>query len=217
MALHSEAAVLDGLADDLDAGFGAFVRSHSTAVYTTALRLSGSRTEADDLAQETFIRAYQALRRFDAERMLLLESRPWLLTITVNLWRNTLRRASRRPQQTGASHPDVADRRPGPEAAAEDSADSALLVGLLRELPEHHRVPVVLRHVVGLSYAEIATVLDCPVGTAKANVARGLDRLRANAAAVPGAAPAARASTSRRTTSRASTSRTSTPRKKESS
>jgi RNA polymerase sigma factor (sigma-70 family) len=213
----SDSAVLDGLACDLDAGYEAFVRAYAGAVYSAALRLSGSRPDADDLAQETFIRAYQALRRFDAERMLLLESRPWLLTITVNLWRNTLRRASRRPQQTGASHPDVADRRPGPEAAAEDSADSALLVGLLRELPEHHRVPVVLRHVVGLSYAEIATVLDCPVGTAKANVARGLDRLRANAAAVPGAAPAARASTSRRTTSRASTSRTSTPRKKESS
>ena len=202
MAPQGDAAVLDDLADDLDAGFGAFVRSHSTAVYSTALRLSGSRTEADDLAQETFVRAYRALRRFDTERVLALESRAWLLTITVNLWRNTLRRASRRPQQTGASHPDVADRRPGPEAAAEDSADSALLVGLLRELPEHHRVPVVLRHVVGLSYAEIATVLECPVGTAKANVSRGLGRLRANAAAVPGAARAAGASTLRTSTSR---------------
>ena len=53
-----------------------------------------------------------------------------------------------------------------------------MLVGLLRELPEHHRVPVVLRYVAGLSYAEISSVLECPVGTAKANVARGLDRLR---------------------------------------
>jgi RNA polymerase sigma-70 factor (ECF subfamily) len=56
-------------------------------------------------------------------------------------------------------------------------------VALLGELPEHHRVPVVLRHVVGLSYGEISSVLDCPVGTAKANVARGLDRLRVVAAA----------------------------------
>ena len=56
--------------------------------------------------------------------------------------------------------------------------ESRVLVGLLRELPEHHRVPVVLRHVAGLSYAEISSVLECPVGTAKANVARGLDQLR---------------------------------------
>jgi RNA polymerase sigma factor (sigma-70 family) len=179
MALHRDSAVLDGLVDDLDAGYGAFVRAHSTAVYTTALRLSGSRADADDLAQETFIRAYKALRRFDAERVLLLESRPWLLTITLNLWRNSLRRAARRPKEADASHHEVADGRRGPEAAAEDDADSRLLVALLRQLPEHHRVPVVLRHVVGLSYAEIGAVLECPVGTAKANVARGLDRLRA--------------------------------------
>jgi RNA polymerase sigma-70 factor (ECF subfamily) len=183
MATLGDAAVLDGLADDLDAGFGAFVASHSGAVYSTALRLSGSRAEADDLAQETFVRAYRALRRFDPQRVLALESRAWLLTITLNLWRNHLRHAARRPRGARSSLPDVADARPGPEAAAETTADSAVLVGLLRELPEHHRVPVVLRHVAGLSYAEIASVLGCPVGTAKANVARGLDRLRAAAAA----------------------------------
>ncbi len=185
MALQGDAAVLDGLADDLDAGYGDFVRAHAGAIYSTALRLSGSRAEADDLAQETFVRAYAALRRFEAERVLTLESRAWLLTITLNLWRNRLRRASRRPRETRAPYPDVADARPGPEAAAEAGAESRVLVSLLRELPEHHRVPVVLRHVVGLSYAEIASVLECPVGTAKANVARGLDRLRALAPAAP--------------------------------
>lgn len=81
--------------------------------------------------------------------------------------------------------PDVPDPGPGPEASAEATAQSGLLVGLLRELPEHHRVPVVLRHVVGLSYAEIASVLGCPVGTAKANVARGLVRLRTLACSSP--------------------------------
>ena len=51
-------------------GTAAFVRAHAGAVYSTALRLSGSRADADDLAQETFVRAYRALRRFDAERVL---------------------------------------------------------------------------------------------------------------------------------------------------
>lgn len=179
MATQGNTAVLDGLAGDLDAGYGAFVRAHCDAVYSAALRLSGSRAEADDLAQETFVRAYRALRGFDAERVLTLESRAWLLTITLNLWRNRLRRASRRPRETGAQFPDVADPRPGPEARAEATAEAGVLVDLLRDLPEHHRVPVVLRHVVGLSYTEISSVLGCPVGTAKANVARGLDRLRA--------------------------------------
>ncbi len=185
MALHSDSSVLEGVAGDLDAGYEAFVRAHSGAVYSTALRLSGSRAEADDLAQETFVRAYRALRRFDAERVLSLESRPWLLTITVNLWRNRLRRAARRPREAGSRHTDVADRRRGPEAVAETAEESRFLVALLLELPDHHRVPVVLRHVVGLSYAEISATLDCPVGTAKANVARGLDRLRALACAAP--------------------------------
>jgi RNA polymerase sigma-70 factor (ECF subfamily) len=179
MALHSDSAVLDDLAGDLDAGYPAFVRAHAGAVYSTALRLSGSPAEADDLAQETFIRAYRALQGFEANRVLSLESRAWLLTITLNLWRNALRRAARRPRETSVRHADPVDRGRGPEATAEASEDSELLLRLLRELPEHHRVPVVLRHVVGLSYGEISSVLECPVGTAKANVARGLDRLRA--------------------------------------
>jgi RNA polymerase sigma-70 factor (ECF subfamily) len=180
---HSDSAVLDGLAGDLDAGYAAFVHAHARDVYSTALRLSGSRAEADDLAQDTFVRAYRALGRFDAERVRALEARPWLLTITVNLWRNRLRSSARRPRTTSADgHPDLADPRPGPAAAAEATETSEVLVGLLRKLPEHHRVPVVLRHVVGLSYAEISAVLACPEGTAKANVARGLDRLRVLAA-----------------------------------
>ena len=181
----SDAAVLDGLACDLDAGYEAFVRAYAGAVYSAALRLSGTRPDAEDLAQETFIRAYRALGRFDEDRVRALDSRAWLLTITLNLWRNRLRSAARRPRSTGSPPPDAAERRRGPDDAAETSEEQAFLVGLLRELPEHHRVPVVLRHVVGLSYAEISITLECPVGTAKANVARGLDRLRALAAAVP--------------------------------
>ncbi len=179
-----DTALLAALAEDLEAGFAAFVRAHSGPVYSTALRLSGSRADADDLAQETFVRAYGALRRFDAERVLALESRPWLLTITLNLWRNRLRGAARRPREAHAvPGVPVVDRRPGPEERAEESEASRALVALLAELPEHQRVPVVLRHVVGLSYAEIASTVGCPVGTAKANVSRGLERLRALAGA----------------------------------
>jgi RNA polymerase sigma factor (sigma-70 family) len=189
----SDSAVLDTLAGDLDAGYSAFVEAHARDVYSTALRLSGSRAEADDLAQDTFVRAYRALGRFDAERVRSLEARPWLLTITVNLWRNRVRAAARRPRTTSAdAGPEVADPGPGPAASAEAAEASEALVHLLGKLPEHHRVPVVLRHVVGLSYAEISSVLVCPEGTAKANVARGLSRLRILAASSPSRPPTRR-------------------------
>jgi RNA polymerase sigma factor (sigma-70 family) len=198
VAQHSDSAVLDGLAGDLDAGYAAFVEAHARDVYSTALRLSGSRAEADDLAQDTFVRAYRALGRFDAERVRALEARPWLLTITVNLWRNRVRATARRPKTTiDDGGPESADPAPGPDAAAEAAETSEALVRLLRELPEHHRVPVVLRHVVGLSYAEISSVLACPEGTAKANVARGLDRLRLLAAGSLSRSPTRRVPASR--------------------
>jgi RNA polymerase sigma-70 factor (ECF subfamily) len=197
--LRNDKAVLDGLVGDLERGYEAFVNAHSGAIYSTALRLSGSRAEADDLAQETFVRAYRALRRFDAERVRCLEPRPWLLTITLNLWRNRLRSAARRPVRAGADDGrDVADPSPGPEAAAEATEATRAVAALLGELAEHHRVPVVLRHVVGLSYAEIASVLGCPVGSAKSNVARGLDQLRVLARAEPVPGPVSRPATRQR-------------------
>jgi len=175
--------VLDALAADVDGGFDAFVRAHAGAVYSAALRLSGSRADADDLAQETFVRAYRSLRRFDPSRVRALEPRAWLLTITMNLWRNGLRDAARRPPRAGgAPGRALPDPAPGPEEAAESSEQARALVTLLGELPAHLRGPVVLRHVVGLSYAETAAALRCPQGTAKANVARALARLRLAAA-----------------------------------
>jgi RNA polymerase sigma-70 factor (ECF subfamily) len=175
----SDKVVLERLSVDLDGGYGDFVRAHADAVYSAALRLSVCRADAEDIAQETFVRAYRALRRFEPERLRSLKARPWLLAITLNVWRNALRSAARRPASaTPDAGAGVADGSPGPEARAEESEDARYLTALLRALPEHQRVPVVLHHVAGLTHVEIATVLECPVGTAKANVARGVGRLR---------------------------------------
>jgi RNA polymerase sigma factor (sigma-70 family) len=179
MVVRSDAAVLDALAADVDDAYPDFVRIHAGRVYSAALRLSRSSADADDLAQETFVRAYRALRRLGPDRVRTLQARPWLLTITLNLWRNHQRSAARRPRQVGdGTGPATADTAPGPDAIVEIDEATRALVCLLGALPERHRVPVVLRHVVGLSYPEIAAVLSCPVGTAKANVARGLTSLR---------------------------------------
>ena len=179
VSVSRDKAVLERLSVDLDGGYGDFVRVHADAVYSAALRLSPCRADAEDIAQETFVRAYGALRRYEPERVRSLQARPWLLAITLNLWRNAVRSASRRPVVPDAdAGADVADGSPGPDAAAEDAEEARYLTELLRALPEHQRVPVVLHHVAGLTHTEIATVLECPVGTAKANVARGTKRLR---------------------------------------
>lgn len=168
------------LGRDLDAVFGDLVAGYERAVFTTALRLSGRPDDAADLAAEAFLRAYAALRDYPAERVEALRLRPWLVTIVLNLVRNEARTASRRPVQVALdpwAHP--ADASENPEDQAQRHDGQARLGCLLAELPENQRTAVVLRHVVGLPYAELAEVMACPEGTAKSHVARGLQRLRA--------------------------------------
>ncbi len=169
------------LSVDLEEAFPDVVAGYEHAVFTTALRMTGGRAEdAADVAAEAFLRAYAALRTYPRERIGELQLRPWLLTIVLNLLRNEARAASRRPAQVGLdawSFP--ADGQEGPEEQAQRHDGQARLGGLLTELPEAQRTAVVLRHVVGLPYGEMAVVMGCPEGTAKSHVARGLQRLRA--------------------------------------
>lgn len=153
-------------------------------VYSLLLRLTASPADADDLGQETFLRAYKALQGFPCERRAELEPKPWLTTIATNVWRNHLRHRSRRPQLS-AVHDGGRRELAAPDRAAtpEDQVVSAdgfeRLAALVARLPDHQRLPIVLRHVAGLGFGEIADTLQCPVGTAKANASRGMVRLRA--------------------------------------
>lgn len=168
------------LGDDVEAAFPDVVAAYQHAVFTTALRVSGCQEDAADIAAEAFLRAYAALRAYPPERLGQLQLRPWLLTIVLNLLRNEARSAGRRPAQVGLEAWDpVADGGEGPEDHAQRHDGQSRLGALLSELPDTQRTAVVLRHVVGLPYAEMAVVMGCPEGTAKSHVARGLDRLRA--------------------------------------
>lgn len=169
------------LAVDLDDGFTELVRIHATAVRAFLFRVCGSATEADDLGQDTFLRAYTALQSYSPERRRALRPRAWLMTIAANVWRNHVRTSVRRPVAATAAEDTCLtwpDERPGPEERASTSEDRGRLVAALTQLPENPRVAVVLRHVVGLSYAEIAEAQGCPVGTVKAQVSRGIGSLR---------------------------------------
>ncbi len=172
----------DLLAAHLEAGFTELVRVHAGVVHAFLYRVSGSFAEADDLGQETFLRAYTALQGYAPARRRELRPRAWLMTIAANVWRNHVRTRTRRPVTAGLPVEETMDvwpdHSPGPEERAATAEDRSRLVTALSALPEHHRIPVVLHHVVGMSYSEVAEVQGCAVGTAKAQVSRGLAGLR---------------------------------------
>ena len=165
-------ALAVALADDLDAAFPAFVNRFGRDVYSLALRLTG-RPDAEDVAQDAFVRAYTALRGYEPKRVADLELRPWVITIALNVVRNRLR--------TNARHPTtpLADRHPASDHHSDRNSDQRMaLATALATLPLPARQAVVLRHVLGCSTDETAAILDRPTGTVKAQVARSLAALR---------------------------------------
>lgn len=157
------------LAADLDAAFGDLVETMSSEVYSGLRRLAGA-DDAEDLTQETFIRAYRALNGYGADRIRRLRLRGWVWTIALNLGRNHARDRARRPT------PVLLEDRFGVEDP--EPADSGEWDRRLAALPPAQRRAVVLRHVVGLEYHEIAEATDRAEGTVRSDVHRGLERLR---------------------------------------
>jgi RNA polymerase sigma-70 factor (ECF subfamily) len=173
----------DALADDLPGAFQRLVVSYQDRLFSFALRMAGSREDAEEIVQEAFVRAYRALERYDRARIRALALRPWLYQITLNLARNRARRRQPRlVSMDGLESPD-APGGGGPGLQAPDALTAweqrAHIIAALGVLPRPYRTAVVLRHVEGLPYAEIARVLRQPVGTVKANVHRGVRLLRA--------------------------------------
>jgi RNA polymerase sigma factor (sigma-70 family) len=167
------------LSDDVDTGFVTLYHAYRSVVFSVALRLCGRWADAEDLSAEAFLRAYRALVGYQPDRLAALRPRSWLVTILLNVWRNSRRTAARRTQSSPLDQaPDPADPQADVERAVERSETERELAELLRELPDAQRVAVVLRHVVDLPITEIAEVLGRPEGTIKSHISRGLTRLR---------------------------------------
>ena len=171
------------LAVDLPGHFESVVVLFQDRLFAFALRLTGSRQDAEEIAQDTFVRAYRAIQGFEPERIRALLLRPWLYQITLNVTRNRAR--GKRLQLValddgnGVPTATIADEEQlGPEAKALRSEQARELADLVAALPWRYRAPVVLRHVEGLGYGEAALALGQPVGTVKANVHRGVRLLR---------------------------------------
>lgn len=150
------------------------LRRHYDRVHAVCRRIAGGTRDADDAAQEAMIRVVRNLDRFDGRSAF----GTWVYRIATNTALDELRKRKRRPQLRSVADDD--DLRQRPEQADEiahrliDSvADRLAIDAALAELPEEFRAAVVLRDVGDLDYAEIAEVLELPIGTVKSRIARG--------------------------------------------
>ena len=183
--MDTDSPLIAALAEDLDGSFEALVRAHQDRCYSIALRVLGDPGDAEEAAQDAFVRAYRALARYDQDRIRELRLRPWLATIVLNVCRSRLTRrpdAGRVPLSLdvplrGDREPRTAEAQ-GPAATVEARDVIHEWAALLMTLSPAYRSAVVLRHVDGLSYPELAIALDRPEGTVKAQVHRGLTKLR---------------------------------------
>ncbi len=168
--------------------FAQLVRSHSGLVYRVAVRILNV-GEAQDASQEVWIRVWRNIRKFRGESAFST----WLYKITVNTCLSVLRKEQTREMREFGDELPYLPVTPSIENDPETAALAAERRGeLLREL-EHvradHRAALVLRHMEGLSYAEVAQILEVPEGTAKGWVSRGRASLLVALSRQPGEGP----------------------------
>lgn len=147
------------------------------SIVGTALRLTRSREEAEDLAMEAMVRAYEAFDRFDGTNF-----KAWMLRIVTNLYINRYRQKQRGPQLGSLDEEGMQE----PVGHAEEIPDRILfdnMVGseverALAQVPEDFRMAVILSDIEELSYQEIADITNVPIGTVRSRIARGRSLLR---------------------------------------
>ena len=159
------------------------VERYQAQVYSVALRMVRRSEDAEDLTQETFVRMFRALSRYDPTRPFAA----WLFTIASRLCIDHIRRRKVNPisltQRERESEEeyeiDVEDPGLRPDEVAIHAEESRSAAALIDSLPPHYRIVVILRHVQDLSYEEIAEALHLPLGTVKARIHRARSLLRA--------------------------------------
>ena len=183
--MDTDTALATRLARNVDAAFPDLVTAHQDRLYTIALRLLGDRRDAEEVAQDALVRAFRAMHGYPRERIIALRLRPWLASIAVNLARNRRRRFEDRqppnqlePMLDAGFDPASEVRGAAPALVADRRETQRELAEALLGLTPAVRAAIVLRHVDGLSVAEVAEALDRPEGTIKAQVHRGLKELR---------------------------------------
>ncbi len=158
-----------------DDAYEDLVKRYGPIAVRVAWLVTRDRDEAQDAAQEAFVKAYYALPRFRPD----LPFRPWLLRIVANEARNRARSGRRRERLTlRAAAVSDGDAAPSPETAALAQEDREALVSALNRLEPRDREVIGYRFLLGLSEAETAEVLDVRLGTAKSRLSRAMAKLR---------------------------------------
>jgi len=175
MEISDEAAVELTRRGDPDA-FRVLVDRHSRAVYRLAWRMTANSHEAEDIVQETFLRAYKQLKRFDGRAAFST----WVHRIAVNCSLDLIRTRKRRQHESGDDGilPNVPSSDPSPERSVQSAQIRELLDRAMRELSDMERCAFTLRHHDGLGIEEISRALGVQPNAAKHSIFRALKKLR---------------------------------------
>jgi RNA polymerase sigma-70 factor, ECF subfamily len=163
-------------AQDLEGRFEREALPHLRSLYGTACRLTCNRHDAEDLVQETYLRAFRAFSTYEPDTNI----QGWLFKILHRVRIDALRRGNRRPRTVELAE----DPRSTPPPQDALAAGQEQVARALEKVPEVYRTAVILRDVEDLSYAEIADALSVPVGTVMSRIHRG--RLLLREAVLPG-------------------------------
>ena len=179
MEQNDRAFVTRARSGDTDA-FRALVERHSRALFRLAFRMTENAQDAEDVVQESFLRAYRQLDRFDERASF----GTWIYRIATNCSLDLVRVRKRRNQapvtaeEPGDSVPELPSLDPSPERIALSGEVRERLAAAMGQLSETERAAFVLRHYEGLRLEEISRVLDCQPGAAKHSVFRAVQKLR---------------------------------------
>jgi len=163
--------------------FDELVRRYSSRMVNVAYQVLGDRELAEDVAQETFLRAYKSAARYRQ----ISKFSTWLYTIALNLCRNELRRRKFKTyslegiaerDEDSKIRMDIPDEKTQPDLEMERREAGTLVRQALESLPEKFRAPLVLRDIQELTYEEISEILNLPEGTVKSRINRGRMRVK---------------------------------------
>ena len=181
MNYGDDAALEQARGGDSDA-FRALVERHATAVFRLAYRMTGNETDAEDMVQETFLRAWREIKRFDGRASF----GTWLHRICANRTVDFLRSRNRWAAAHVPNDPDeehdpfrgLASDEPSPERSAQSAEAGAMLAPALASLSDIERTAFVLRHYEGLAIDDIASALGVQPGAARHSIFRAVRKLR---------------------------------------